>query len=98
LSSIRTLKISGLILRHELLSLPPPNFQRGNLLLEKISNRKMALQIERNRENKEQLISFVFGFNLPVTIFDILDYNKWFKTNYNIIKQVIRTPKIISLR
>jgi hypothetical protein len=50
-------------------------------LLEKISNRKMALQIERNRENKEQLISFVFGFNFPVTIFDILHYNKWFKTN-----------------
>jgi hypothetical protein len=51
--------------------------------LEKISNRKMALQIERNRnrENKEQLISFVFGFNLPVTIFYILHYNKWFKTN-----------------
>jgi hypothetical protein len=47
----------------------------------KISYRKMALQIERNRENKEQLISFVFGFNLPVTIFDILPYNKWFKTN-----------------
>jgi hypothetical protein len=50
-------------------------------LLEKISNRKMALQIERNRENKEQLISFVFGFNLPVTIFYILHYNKRFKTS-----------------
>jgi hypothetical protein len=49
--------------------------------LETISNRKMTLQIERNRENKEQLISFVFGFNLPVTIFYILHYNKWFKTN-----------------
>jgi hypothetical protein len=62
-------------------------FHRLNLVvvtvLEKISNRKMALQIERNRENKEQLISFVFGFNLPVTIFDTLHYNKWFKTNYN---------------
>jgi hypothetical protein len=58
-------------------------FHRLNLVvvtvLEKIS--KMALQIERNRENKEQLISFVFGFNLPVTIVDILHYNKWFKTN-----------------
>jgi hypothetical protein len=37
LSSIRTLKISGLILRHELLSLPPPNFQRGNLLYKIVS-------------------------------------------------------------
>jgi hypothetical protein len=47
------------------------------LLLEKISNRKMALQIERNRENKEQLISFVFGFNLPVTIFYILHHQDY---------------------
>jgi hypothetical protein len=69
---------------NELLSIRPALSKEQQFtikLLEKISNRKMALQIERNRENKEQLISFVFGFNLPVTIIDILHYNKWFKTN-----------------
>jgi hypothetical protein len=50
-------------------------------VLEKISNRERKLQSERNRENKKQLISFVYGFNLlgnmpivNVTVFDILKY------------------------
>jgi hypothetical protein len=42
LGSIRTPKISGLILRHELLSPPPRNFQRGNLLYKLVSSTNLG--------------------------------------------------------
>jgi hypothetical protein len=42
LDSIRTLKISELILRHELLFPPPPNFQRGNLLYKLVNSTNLA--------------------------------------------------------
>jgi hypothetical protein len=40
--SIRTLKISGLILRHELLFPPTLNFQRGNLLYKLVSSTNLG--------------------------------------------------------
>jgi hypothetical protein len=43
LGSIRTPKISGLILRHELLSPPPRNFQRGNLLYKLVSSTNLVV-------------------------------------------------------
>jgi peptidoglycan hydrolase-like protein with peptidoglycan-binding domain len=48
LGSIRTPKISELILRHELLS-PPPNFQPGNLLYKLVSSTNLApYKVTRN--------------------------------------------------
>jgi hypothetical protein len=48
LGSIRTPKISGLILRHELLSPLPRNFQRGNLLYKLVSSTNLGLDIPRS--------------------------------------------------
>jgi hypothetical protein len=52
LGSIRTPNISGLILRHELLSPPPRNFQRGNLLYKLVSSTNLGSAARNVTETK----------------------------------------------
>jgi hypothetical protein len=65
LVSIRTHNISGLILRHELLFPPPPNFQRGNLLYKLVSSTNLDLNINvQGSYSEKSLQVFRIIFNI----------------------------------
>jgi hypothetical protein len=67
LGSIRTPQISGLILRHELLSPPPRNFQRGNLLYKLVSSTNLDT-------NNLQCTNIIVSFRKPYIIVSMYGY------------------------